>query len=85
MKVKRGKDRHWRVIKYKDDVGYYAKCKCKFEYRCGDMFNRQQDVTWTLYRYCPNCGARKKWYNPEVQVLSIYRYSNGVWPELGED
>ena len=69
MKVKRGKDAHWKVVKYQGDLAYYATCKCGFDYCCGNGLDRKDDITWTLYRYCPICGARKKWYNFEVIKL----------------
>ena len=69
MRVIRGKDAHWKVVKYIGDGAFYATCKCKYEYCCGDNMNRKEDITWTLYRYCPECGARKKWYNSEVIKL----------------
>lgn len=71
MKMKRGTDHEWLVVKYKSDSAVYARCKCGFEYDCGRS-RRMEDGTWSLkqyptimYVYCPNCGARKKWYNEE--------------------
>ena len=72
MRLKRGKDSYWKVGKYQGDVAWYARCKCGFQYRCSSNL-RNEDGTWsfkqyisTLYPYCPNCGARKKWYNEEL-------------------
>ena len=65
MRVKRGKDSHWKVCKYKGDGAFYARCKCGFYYCCGDILNRKEYFKWTFYHYCPSCGARKKWYNTE--------------------
>ena len=71
MKMKRGTDHEWIVVKYKDNGAVYARCKCGFEYDCGRS-KRMEDGTWSLkqyptimYVYCPNCGARKKLYNEE--------------------
>jgi hypothetical protein len=66
MRVKRGKDRFWKVLKYQGDAAYYANCKCGYEYCCGNSVNRHNYKDWTIYMYCPCCGARKKEYNPEV-------------------
>lgn len=71
MRVIRGKDRFWKVVKYIGDGAYYANCKCGYEYTCGDIMNRREDEKWTLYSYCPYCGARKKEYNPEVIKTNI--------------
>ena len=65
MRVKRGKDSHWKVCKYKGDGAFYARCKCGFYYSCGSIMNHKEYTEWTLYLYCPSCGARKKWYNTE--------------------
>lgn len=69
MKMKRGTDHYWEVIKYSGDIAIYARCKCGFEYRCSHG-KREEDGTWSLeqvidnvYPYCPWCGARKKKYN----------------------
>ena len=54
-------DPFWEIRKYDGDIGLYAHCKCGFEYCCSqkesDSF--KQKIT-NIYRYCPNCGARKK-------------------------
>jgi len=71
MRVKRGKDRFWKVVKYQGDGAYYATCKCGYKYCCGDCISRRKDEEWILYQYCPCCGARKKEYNPEVIKLDI--------------
>jgi len=65
MRVIRGKDSHWKVCRYTGDGAFYAHCKCGFYYSCGDIINRIKDTDWKIYRYCPCCGARKKWYNEE--------------------
>ena len=61
MRMKRGTDHSWKVVRYKTDMFLYAKCKCGFEYNCGSTYHNE-GIT-RLYRYCPSCGARKKWYN----------------------
>ena len=72
----RGKDHWWRIVKYKGDVGYYARCKCKFHYVCSE-FNREEGGPLSmfnpnmLYHYCPICGAKKKWYDYDVQKLDM--------------
>ena len=78
MKKKRGKDHSWDVRKYKGDLAWYAHCKCGFKYACSSS-KRNEDGTWgleqeinTLYYYCPCCGARKKWYNPEVHKIDKF-------------
>ena len=78
--MKRGTDHEWIVIKYKDDCAVYARCKCGFEYNCGQS-KRLDDGTWSLmqyptilYLYCPYCGARKKRYNEEPVKLDKNRW-----------
>lgn len=70
-KNKRGTDHGWTIIKYKGDGALYAKCLCGFHYNCSGS-KRKPDGTWSLiqeikqeklYPYCPNCGARKKYYS----------------------
>ena len=80
MKMKRGTDHEWFVVKYKDDVAVYARCKCGFEYNCGQS-RRMEDGTWSIkqypsimYRYCPWCGARKKRYNEEAEKLDKFQW-----------
>ena len=80
MKMKRGTDREWLVIKYKGDGAVYARCKCGFEYNCGKS-RRMKDGTWSMtqyptimYQYCPYCGARKKRYNEEPEKLDRLKW-----------
>lgn len=69
--MKRGTDHSWQTVKYRGDIAIYARCKCGFRYNCSSSI-RNEDGSWSLkqqitflYRYCPSCGARKKWYNEE--------------------
>ena len=69
MRMKRGTDHNWQVVRYIGDCALYARCKCGYHYICSSStknedgtLNFKQIIT-TLYHYCPNCGARKKWYN----------------------
>jgi len=71
MRMKRGTDHNWETRKYRGDMAIYAHCHCGFEYCCSSS-KRNDDGSWSfmqiitkLYRYCPNCGARKKTYNLE--------------------
>lgn len=80
MKMKRGTDHEWFVVKYKGDVAVYARCKCGFEYNCGQS-RRMEDGTWStkqypsiMYRYCPWCGARKKRYNEEAEKVDKFQW-----------
>ena len=80
MKMKRGTDHYWEVRRYKDDIALYAHCKCGFEYSCSSSA-RNEDGTWSfkqvitkIWQYCPNCGARKKWYN-DIPKKCSWRYS----------
>ena len=70
MKHKRGADHKWEVRMYMGDGAYYAHCKCGFYYGCGDCMHERP---WKIYQYCPNCGARKKWYNAEVVKMERMR------------
>lgn len=69
MRQKRGKDHVWKIVKCKPDIALYAKCKCGYKYSCSQS-KRNADGTWSfeqeiviLHNYCPNCGARKKYYD----------------------
>ena len=71
MKMKRGTDHNWEVRRYKCDLAWYAHCKCGYQYNCSRPL-RNEDGSWNfkqyvaiIYPYCPNCGARKKYYNEE--------------------
>lgn len=68
----RGIDRNWDVRKYKGDGAYYAYCRCKFFYSCGDIINKKEPDTWLSYHYCPSCGAHKKWYNTTPRKIDKY-------------
>lgn len=78
--MKRGIDHSWEVREYLGDIAWYARCKCGFEYACSKS-KRNNDGTWSveqeidwLAHYCPNCGARKKWYNLEIIKINKYRF-----------
>lgn len=75
MRVIRGKDRNWRVKKFLGDGAYYAYCKCGFWfpcYRLTDTFRVELNPS-SMYHYCPNCGARKKWYNEVPEQVNDYQ------------
>lgn len=81
MMSKRGTDHTWKLVKYKGDEAIYAKCQCKFRYRCstdaiGEDGTRNpfRQVPTMFYLYCPICGARKKWYTDEVEKLDKYEF-----------
>ena len=69
MRMKRGTDHTWQIIKYKGDIALYAKCKCGFYYHCSRCKQNsfEQEITY-LYRYCPHCGARKKWMTDTIKL-----------------
>lgn len=81
MKLKRGTDHSWKLVKYKGDIAIYAKCKCKYHYNCsrggvgsnnsGDVFKQKPSI---FYPYCPMCGARKKWYTEEIEEINKYEF-----------
>lgn len=68
IKMKRGTDHEWTVVKYKDNMFYMAQCKCGYMFLCSNFDAEERRVLlhpeW-LYNYCPVCGARKLRYNPE--------------------
>jgi hypothetical protein len=71
MKMKRGTDHNWNIRKYKGDIAFYAHCRCSFQYVCStdakteDGMRTTRQIISKIYLYCPQCGARKKWYNEE--------------------
>ena len=68
MKHKRGSDHNWDIRRYIGDVAYYAFCKCGWYYSCGSVLHKEKP--FSLYCYCPNCGARKKWYNSDPRQMN---------------
>ena len=79
--MKRGTDHNWEIRKYIGDIAWYAHCKCGYQYCCSKC-SRDEDGTWIpqqqlnwLAHYCPNCGARKKWYNEEPIKINKYSWS----------
>lgn len=77
--MKRGTSHLWEIVKYQGDAAIYARCKCGFFYSVS-LFEKD-DSGWRpptkadpqrLYNYCPQCGARKTKYIPEVKKLNIY-------------
>ena len=69
--MKRGTNHSWEIRKYNGDIAWYAHCKCGYQYACSKN-SQDENGTWLLKQqlnwlafYCPNCGARKKWYNEE--------------------
>lgn len=79
--MKHGIDHNWEVRCYKDDIAWYAHCKCGYQYACSRS-KRNEDGTWSLKQeinwlsnYCPNCGARKKWYNEEPIKTNKHKWS----------
>ena len=74
MRKGRSIDHHWEIRKYLGDIAWYAHCSCGFDYACSRNkhgFNLEQEIN-LLYRYCPNCGARKKWYNDIPVKINKY-------------
>ena len=67
--MKRGTDHSWEIRKYIGDIAWYAHCNCGFDYNCSHTKYSKKEGFITkidfLYHYCPNCSARKKWYNEE--------------------
>lgn len=75
MRMIRGKDAWWRPIKFKGDAAIYAKCKCGWYYPCYKLMDSTFKVVIDprkMYRYCPSCGARKKWYKEEITQIDKY-------------
>lgn len=78
--MKRGTDHNWQVVRYIGDSALYARCKCGYRYICSSntknkdgTLSFKQTIT-ILHHYCPNCGARKKWYNEEPIKLKELRW-----------
>lgn len=76
----RGRDHIWRIVKFKGDVTLYAKCKCGYYYPCSKS-KRLEDGSWSaqqeivfIHNYCPECGAKKKWWDETILRLDRYRW-----------
>lgn len=72
---KRGTDHTWQLVKYKGDAAIYARCKCRYYYRCSTdaieedgSSNPFHQVPTVFYPYCAMCGARKKWRTTELKL-----------------
>ena len=76
MKKGRRKDHYWKFVKYKGDVGFYAKCSCGFKYECSknvaEVGFKAEIAPEKLYNYCPHCGARKTKYYDEPIYIDKY-------------
>ena len=86
--AKRGTDHSWEFVKYSGDACYYARCKCGFRFSCCKQkwftIPKWEPAPEYLYHYCPDCGARKKWYKDEVVYIKGFPW--GKLPEWdGED
>lgn len=73
----RKKDHVWKLVKFKGNTAIFARCSCGFTYGCSDIVEKDSMFkveinTDKLYNYCPNCGARKTWYDDEVKRLDRY-------------
>ena len=67
-------DHVWRFVKFRHDICIYASCSCGFQYGCckfspPDSLRMVPDPE-RLYRYCPQCGARKTKYIEEVKKIN---------------
>lgn len=71
----RGIDHVWQIVKYKDNMQIYAKCSCGFRHGCSKRGDTSKGEAFLvlepgyLYNYCPSCGARKKYYTPEIKKI----------------
>ena len=73
----RGINHGWRFGEYKGDIAIYAICPdCRFIYACDKEKYRggipRVPAPEKLYPYCPLCGARKTWYEEEVEKIDMY-------------
>lgn len=73
----RGINHGWQFVKYKTDMAIYAMCcGCGYSYRCDkyDGNNGLKLIPYPemLYRYCPICGAKKKWYIDKIKYIDKY-------------
>lgn len=77
--MKRGTDHSWEIRKYMGDNALYAHCNCGFQYLCSHTtYDKEKGFITkitSIYQYCPNCGARKKWYNEEPIKINKYSWS----------
>lgn len=83
---KRGKDSWWRMVKYPYNGAIYAVCKCGYERSAfrnylhdkRGEFKRNESGELILLRepdnlknYCPDCGARKKWWSNNIEEVEM--------------
>lgn len=80
MNKGRGKDHVWRFVRFRGDIGIYAKCRCGYFYHCSKIEHPDGigirsiiDVD-KIFPYCPNCGARKTRYETEVREIDRYMF-----------
>lgn len=77
---KRGTDHTWQLVKYKTDSSIYARCSCKYHYPCSTNEMKEDgsfhQVPTIIYPYCPNCGARKKWYTNKIKNIDKYYFED---------
>lgn len=72
--MKRGTDHTWCLVKYTGNIAIYARCSCGYEYCCSrnkSPADFEQEIK-VVYRYCPMCGARKKWISKEIIRKEIW-------------
>ena len=67
-----GIDHTWKILKFRGDAAFYAKCKCGF-LQHGITANEPGTAIFKfasnrLYPYCPKCGAKKKWFTDVERV-----------------
>ena len=69
----RKKNNTWNIKKFKGDGAYYAYCNCGWRYCCGDVLMHREVEKWTLFNYCPVCGAHKTNYT-EIEFIDKYQW-----------
>ena len=57
----RGRDKNWKLVRYKGNGAVYAQCKCGWEFACGHIIPSEKFSPDRMYKYCPACGAKKKY------------------------
>ena len=82
IRIFRGRDHIWHLVKYKADIAIYAKCKCGWHFPCkvqkpiAKVLYGVDDDVENYYSYCPACGARKLWKSNDIKQIDKFAWED---------